>query len=151
MPLETWIAYIVTVFIFLVSPGPSHLFMLSKSLSHGFDKSWATGVGDLTAHLWQIGIVSIGLVSFIYTFQNFFILIKWAGVLFLIYPQRAADHPAQTRARIRHCQKERRNINCCKKRVDKNFCHHLFHHRHRRINFSEHDLRSAENIRRTPG
>lgn len=85
MTLENWIAYIITVFIFLVSPGPSHLFMLSKSLSHGFDKSWATGTGDLTAHLWQIGIASIGLASFIYAFQNFFIIIKWAGVLFLIY------------------------------------------------------------------
>ncbi len=85
MHLETWIAYIITVFIFLVSPGPSHLFMLSKSLSQGFEKSWATGAGDLTAHLWQIGITSIGLVSLIYAFQNFFIIIKWAGVLFLIY------------------------------------------------------------------
>ena len=85
MTLENWIAYSVTVFIFLVSPGPSHLFMLSKSLSHGFDKSWATGAGDLTAHIWQIGVASIGLVSFIYAFQNFFMIIKWAGVLFLIY------------------------------------------------------------------
>jgi threonine/homoserine/homoserine lactone efflux protein len=85
MSLEAWIAYFVTVFIFLVSPGPSHLFMLSKSLSHGFDKSWATGAGDLTAHIWQIGVASLGLVSFIYAFQNFFIIIKWAGVLFLIY------------------------------------------------------------------
>ena len=85
MTLENWIAYIITVFIFLVSPGPSHLFMLSKSLSHGFDKSWATGAGDLTAHLWQIGVASIGLVSFIYAFRHFFIIIKWAGVLFLIY------------------------------------------------------------------
>jgi threonine/homoserine/homoserine lactone efflux protein len=85
MTLDNWITYIITVFIFLVSPGPSHLFMLSKSLSYGFGKSWATGAGDLTAHLWQIGIASIGLVSFIYAFQNFFIIIKWAGVLFLIY------------------------------------------------------------------
>ena len=85
MTFENWIAYSVTVFIFLVSPGPSHLFMLSKSLTHGFGKSWATGAGDLTAHLWQIGIASIGLVSFIYTFQNFFIIIKWTGVIFLIY------------------------------------------------------------------
>lgn len=59
--------------------------MLSKSLTHGFNNSWATGAGDLTAHIWQICVASIGLVSFIYTFQNFFIVIKWAGVLFLIY------------------------------------------------------------------
>ncbi len=85
MTLEIWCTYIATVIIFLISPGPSHLFMLSKSLSHGFKKSWATGAGDLTAHIWQICVASLGLVSFIYTFQDFFIIIKWAGVLFLIY------------------------------------------------------------------
>ncbi len=85
MTLEIWLTYVATVFIFLVSPGPSHLFMLSTSLSHGFNRSWATGAGDLSAHLWQITVASIGLVSFIYAFQNFFIIIKWAGVAFLIY------------------------------------------------------------------
>jgi threonine/homoserine/homoserine lactone efflux protein len=85
MTFESWIAYVATVFIFLVSPGPSHLFMLSTSLSHGFKKSWATGAGDLSAHLWQITVASIGLVSFIYAFQNLFVIIKWAGVAFLIY------------------------------------------------------------------
>lgn len=85
MPLEAWVTYTVTVFIFLLSPGPSHLFMLSKSLSHGLDKSWATAAGDLTAHTWQIGIASIGLVGFIFTLHNFFIIIKWAGVLILVY------------------------------------------------------------------
>ena len=85
MTLESWLAYVATVFIFLVSPGPSHLFMLSTTLSGGFKKSWATGAGDLSAHLWQIAAASIGLVSFIYAFQDLFIIIKWAGVAFLIY------------------------------------------------------------------
>ncbi|MEW6601824.1 MAG: LysE family transporter [Nitrospirota bacterium] len=85
MTFEIWITYVATVFIFLLSPGPSHLFMLSTSLSHGFKKSWATGAGDLSAHLWQISVASIGLVSFIYAFQNLFIIIKWAGVVFLVY------------------------------------------------------------------
>jgi homoserine/homoserine lactone efflux protein len=85
MSLESLITYVATVFIFLLSPGPSHLLMLSTSISYGFNKSWATGAGDLSAHLWQITVASIGLVSFIYTFQNFFVIIKWAGVAFLIY------------------------------------------------------------------
>lgn len=85
MTFDSWITYVTTVFIFLVSPGPSHLFMLSTSLTNGFGKSWATGVGDLSAHLWQITVASIGLVSFMYVFQNFFIIVKWAGVAFLIY------------------------------------------------------------------
>ena len=85
MTWEIWITYVTTVFVFLVSPGPSHLFMLSTSLSHGFNKSWATGAGDLSAHLWQITVAAIGLVSFIYVFQDFFVIVKWAGVAFLIY------------------------------------------------------------------
>jgi threonine/homoserine/homoserine lactone efflux protein len=85
MTFELWIAYATTVFIFLLSPGPSHMFMLSTSLSHGFGKSWATGAGDLSAHVWQIAVASIGLVSVIYAFQELFIVIKWAGVAFLIY------------------------------------------------------------------
>jgi threonine/homoserine/homoserine lactone efflux protein len=59
--------------------------MLSTSLSHGFNKSWATGAGDLSAHLWQIAAASIGLASVIYVFQDVFIIIKWAGVAFLVY------------------------------------------------------------------
>ncbi|MEE9524608.1 MAG: LysE family transporter, partial [Thermodesulfovibrionales bacterium] len=85
MTIEIWLAYVTTVFIFLVSPGPSHIFMLSTSLSSGFNKSWASAVGDLTGHIWQIIVASIGLVSFIYVFQNFFIIVKWLGVAFLIY------------------------------------------------------------------
>jgi len=59
--------------------------MLSTTLSHGFKKSWATGAGDLSAHLWQIAGASLGLVSLIYAFQNLFVIAKWAGVAFLIY------------------------------------------------------------------
>ncbi len=85
MTLATWLAYCTTVFIFLLSPGPSHLFMLSTSLSNGFNRSWATGAGDLSAHIWQITVASVGLVSFLYAFAEMFIVIKWAGVAFLVY------------------------------------------------------------------
>lgn len=85
MLFETWLLYISTVFFFLLSPGPSHIFMLSTSFSHGFKKSIATGAGDLSAHVWQTAVASAGLVSLIYTFQDLFIVIKWFGVIFLIY------------------------------------------------------------------
>jgi threonine/homoserine/homoserine lactone efflux protein len=85
MTIELWLAYATTVFIFLLSPGPSHLFMLSTSLSSGFERSWALGAGDLSAHLWQTAVASIGLVSVIYAFADVFVMIKWAGVGFLVY------------------------------------------------------------------
>ena len=85
MTLNVLLAYVATVFIFLVSPGPSHIFMLSASLSNGIENSWPVAVGDLTAHVWQIAVAAIGLASFIYAFQEFFVLLKWAGVGFLVY------------------------------------------------------------------
>ena len=85
MTFEIWLAYSLTVFIFLVSPGPSHIFMLGTSLSSGFGRSWVAGVGDLTGHIWQTAAAAVGLVSFIYVFAEMFIIIKWAGVVFLIY------------------------------------------------------------------
>lgn len=85
MTLDTWILYVTTLFFFLLSPGPSHIYMLSTSLSFGFKNSLATGAGDLSAHIWQTTVASAGLVSLIYTFQDFFIVVKWIGVSFLIY------------------------------------------------------------------
>jgi threonine/homoserine/homoserine lactone efflux protein len=85
MTLNVLLAYVATVFVFLVSPGPSHIFMLSTSLSHGIDRSWPVGIGDLTGHVWQIAVAAVGLAGFMYVFQEFFMAIKWAGVGFLIY------------------------------------------------------------------
>ena len=85
MTQNVLLAYVATVFIFLLSPGPSHIFMLSTSLSHGFDRSWPVGAGDLMGHVWQIAVAAIGLAGMIYSFQEFFIVIKWAGVGFLVY------------------------------------------------------------------
>ncbi len=85
MTQNVLLAYVATVFIFLLSPGPSHIFMLSTSLSHGFDRSWPVGAGDLTGHVWQIAVAAIGLAGMIYSFQEFFIVVKWAGVGFLVY------------------------------------------------------------------
>ena len=41
MTFETWIAYVGTVLILMSTPGPSHLLMLSNSLSNGFRRSIA--------------------------------------------------------------------------------------------------------------
>lgn len=85
MSLETWIVYVSAVFFFLLSPSISHLYMLSTSLNYGFKKSVATGLGDLSAHVWQTTIVAAGLASIVYTSKNTFIFIKWIGVFFLLY------------------------------------------------------------------
>lgn len=85
MPLEIWLTYVGTILVMMITPGPSHLLMLSNSLGNGFQRSLSTASGDLTANLLQMFIASIGLASVIVKAQTLFIFFKWAGVIYLIY------------------------------------------------------------------
>jgi len=83
--IELWLAYVTTVLILMSTPGPSHLLMLSNSLGNGFGRSLSTAAGDLTANVVQMIIASLGVVGLVYSSQSFFVVIKWAGVCYLIF------------------------------------------------------------------
>ena len=85
MTIEIWLAYFTTLLIFMVTPGPSHVLMLSNSLSSGFPRSFATACGDLTANIIQICIAALGLGTLLYRSQEVFIVVKWLGVIYLVY------------------------------------------------------------------
>jgi len=85
MSLDIFIAFLSTVLVFMITPGPSHLLMLSNSIQCGFKKSLATAAGDLSANFLQMIVASLGLVSLIKNAQEFFVLVKWLGVAYLIY------------------------------------------------------------------
>lgn len=84
MPLETWLAYVVTVLALMSTPGPSHLLMLSTSMTHGFRRSMATAAGDLTANALQMLAAGLGLVTLIFASEQAFTVVKWLGVLYLV-------------------------------------------------------------------
>ncbi len=85
MTFETWIAYLAMVAIVMITPGPSQLLMLSNSMSNGFRRSLATAAGDLSANLLQMAAAALGLASLIRSSSEFFLVVKWAGVAYLIY------------------------------------------------------------------
>ncbi len=85
MTLNLWIAYSTTLVIYMSTPGPSHLLMLSNSLGSGFRRGLATAAGDLTANMVQMVVAAVGLTSLIYTSPEIFTYIKWAGVAYLVY------------------------------------------------------------------
>jgi homoserine/homoserine lactone efflux protein len=82
--IEIWIAYVTTLLIFMSTPGPSHMLMLSNSMTSGFRRSLATMAGDLTANSLQIFIVAIGMVGLVRTSPQFFVIVKWFGVAYLV-------------------------------------------------------------------
>ncbi len=85
MNIDVWLFFISTVFVFMITPGPSHLLMLSNSMSSGFRPSIATAAGDLSANFIQMVIASTSLIAILNASQRAFMIIKWAGVAYLIY------------------------------------------------------------------
>ncbi len=85
MTIETWLLYVAAVAAMMSTPGPSQLLMLSNSLAHGFQRSLATAAGDLTANFFQMLLAGLGLAALIAAFDNALTVIKWAGVLYLLW------------------------------------------------------------------
>lgn len=85
MSFETWAAYVATILALMSTPGPSHLLMLSNSMSHGFSRSLATAAGDLTANSLQILAAGLGLASLMLASREAFLAVKWAGVAYLVW------------------------------------------------------------------
>lgn len=85
MSFEIWIVYVTTVFAFMITPGPSHLLMLSNSMSHGFRRSVATAIGDLTANAFQMLAAGLGLAALLVASQHALNVIKWAGAIYLLW------------------------------------------------------------------
>ena len=84
MSFVTWAEYALYVFLFMVTPGPSHLLMIANSIGSGFNRSYACAAGDLSANTIQILIAGfgIGLIAF---YGTFILALKIAGVAYLLY------------------------------------------------------------------
>jgi len=78
MTTEVWTLYVGTVLLFMSSPGPSHLLMISVSMSNGFRRSLATASGDLSANVIQIILAGLGLATIVTASRYGFEIVKWA-------------------------------------------------------------------------
>lgn len=85
MSLETWLAFVATVFVLMITPGPSQLLMLSNSARHGFARSTATAAGDLSANALQMLAAGLGLAAVLAASAGALTVIKWLGVSYLVW------------------------------------------------------------------
>ncbi len=85
MTLEVWLLYIGTILLFMSTPGPSHLLMISVSMSNGFRRSLATAAGDLSANAIQILLAGFGLAAIVMSSRYGFAIVKWLGVAYLAW------------------------------------------------------------------
>ncbi len=83
--LNFWFIYSLTVFIASIIPGPSMLLALTHGLKYGTKTAIVTALGNTTASMIQATIAVTGLGIVLTTSTTLFMIIKYAGALYLIY------------------------------------------------------------------
>lgn len=86
MSIETYALYVATVLVFFAHPpGPSQILFMTGSMQHGLRRSIPILSGDLSANSLQIAIAGFGLAGVIAISATAFSIVKWAGIVYLVY------------------------------------------------------------------
>ena len=84
LPLDFILFLQIIIFLF-ITPGTPRIVIISYSMSYGVQKCVWTALGDITANLIQATLVIFVLGSFFSDNPNFLNVLKWMGVIFLLY------------------------------------------------------------------
>ncbi|ARV20083.1 Homoserine/homoserine lactone efflux protein [Curvibacter sp. AEP1-3] len=85
MELSTWLAFFAASWAISISPGAGAVAAMSAGLNHGFRRGYITTIG-LVLGIWtQILVVGVGLGAVVAASSAAFLVIKWAGVAYLVW------------------------------------------------------------------
>ena len=84
LPLDFILFLQIIIFLF-ITPGTPRIVIVSYSMNYGVEKCVWTALGDITANLIQATLVIFVLGSFFSDNPNFLNILKWIGVIFLLY------------------------------------------------------------------
>ena len=85
MTFEVWLAYVLAMLVISISPGSGCINTLSTSLSYGFRPAIPAIAGLQVGLLVQLTVVGIGLGAIFATSPSAFLILQWAGVLYLVW------------------------------------------------------------------
>lgn len=85
MSIETWLAFFLACWIISLTPGAGAVASMASGLNYGFARGYWNALGLQLALLLQIAIVAAGVGAIIATSALGFALIKWFGVIYLLY------------------------------------------------------------------
>ncbi len=85
MTIESALATLFVVFLYVIKPGPSILVVISRSLGDGFAAGFTVALGNTTAHIiyLMLAIFGYALIEMHLEFASFFL--KSLGAAYLIY------------------------------------------------------------------
>ena len=83
-PLNYFLFLQIILFLF-ITPGTPRIVIISYSMNYGVQKCIWTALGDITANFVQGTLVIFVIGSFFSDNPNFLNILKWVGIIYLIY------------------------------------------------------------------
>jgi len=80
-----YILFLQIVIFLFITPGTPRIVIVSYSMNYGVDKCIWTALGDVSANIVQATLVIFVLGSFFSDNPNFLNVLKWIGIIYLIY------------------------------------------------------------------
>ena len=85
MHIELYLAFVVASAVLIIVPGPNVILIVAHSLSHGARHALLTVAGTNICQMIQLAITCIGMTSLLLFLSQWFEVLRWAGVAYLIY------------------------------------------------------------------
>ena len=85
LPTRHLVEFLLTVYVLILIPGPSVLFVVSRGVALGRRAALATVLGNASGFALQLALVSIGVGSLVARSDAVFTTLKLAGAAYLVF------------------------------------------------------------------
>jgi homoserine/homoserine lactone efflux protein len=85
MALEMWLAFVVAAILIAISPGAGAIQAMSTGMTHGVRRGYWSIAGMEAGLMLQLALVAVGLGAAVASSVVAFNVVKWIGVLYLVY------------------------------------------------------------------
>jgi Putative threonine efflux protein len=85
MTIQYFMAYTAILLVATITPGPSMLLAINHGANHGISKTLYSGLGNLLGNLLMALVSILGLGAVLIASGIIFNIIKWIGILYLIF------------------------------------------------------------------
>jgi len=93
LPITQLIYFALSVVVLIIIPGPTMLYLISRSLLQGQKAGMISLLGIVAGDLFYILLSSFGLSAALFTFPLLFYVLKISGALYLVYLAYQAVRP----------------------------------------------------------
>jgi homoserine/homoserine lactone efflux protein len=85
MALEIWLAFVVAAILIAISPGAGAIQAMATGMTHGVRRGYWNIAGMEVGLMLQLALVAVGLGAAVASSIVVFNVVKWIGVLYLVY------------------------------------------------------------------